>query len=44
MNIRDARQTVELFHLLFLDMLGRKLDKRNYVLKVADFITEGREV
>ena len=28
-----AIQNVELFHLLFLDQLGRKLDKRNYVLK-----------
>ncbi|HMB00170.1 MAG TPA: nucleotidyl transferase AbiEii/AbiGii toxin family protein [Spirochaetota bacterium] len=26
-------QTVELFHLLFLDQLGRKLEKRNYILK-----------
>lgn len=33
MNIQDARQTVELFHLVFLDQMGRKLDKRNYVLK-----------
>jgi hypothetical protein len=24
---------VEQFHLLFLDQLGRKLDKRNYALK-----------
>lgn len=29
----DDRQYVELFHLLFLDLLGRKLDKRFYVLK-----------
>ena len=29
----DTRQYVELFHLLFLDFLGRKLDKRRYVLK-----------
>ena len=29
----DARQYVELFHLLFLDFLGRKLDMRRYVLK-----------
>ena len=29
----DTRQYVELFHLLFLDFLGRKLDKRYYVLK-----------
>ncbi|MEE9309228.1 MAG: nucleotidyl transferase AbiEii/AbiGii toxin family protein, partial [Spirochaetia bacterium] len=28
-----AIQYVELFHLLFLDQLGRKLDKRFYVLK-----------
>ncbi len=28
-----AIQNVELFHLLFLDQLGRKLDKRDYVLK-----------
>jgi len=26
-------QYVELFHLLFLDQLGRKLDKRFYALK-----------
>ena len=29
----DAPQYVELFHLLFLDFLGRKLDKRYCVLK-----------
>ncbi len=28
-----AMQYVELFHLLFLDQLGRKLDKRSYALK-----------
>ena len=33
MNTYDLRQYVELFHLLFLDFLGRKLDKRCYVLK-----------
>ncbi len=29
----DTIQYIELFHLLFLDQLGRKLDKRYYVLK-----------
>ena len=29
----DAPQYVELFHLVFLDFLGRKLDKRYCVLK-----------
>lgn len=33
MSLYDDRQYVELFHLLFLDLLGRKLDKRFYVLK-----------
>jgi predicted nucleotidyltransferase component of viral defense system len=33
MNAYDPMQYVELFHLLFLDMLGRKLDKRHYALK-----------
>ena len=43
----DDRQFVELFHLLFLDLLGRKLDKRFYVLKggcnVRFFIRNCRE-
>lgn len=29
----NDRQTVELFHLLFLDWLGRKMDKTRYALK-----------
>ena len=29
----NDRQTVELFHLLFLDWLGRKMDKAHYALK-----------
>ena len=29
----NTKQYVELFHLLFLDFLGRKLDKRFYILK-----------
>jgi predicted nucleotidyltransferase component of viral defense system len=29
----NDRQTVELFHLLFLDWLGRKMDKTHYALK-----------
>ena len=33
MNIYKARQAVELFHLLFLNQLGRKLDKKLYALK-----------
>ncbi len=33
MNMYEARQYIELFNLLFLDFLGRKLDKRRYVLK-----------
>ncbi|MFA6291009.1 MAG: nucleotidyl transferase AbiEii/AbiGii toxin family protein [Victivallales bacterium] len=33
MNTLDSIQYVELFHLIFLDLLGRKLDKRYYVLK-----------
>lgn len=31
--IYTPRQSVELFHLLFLDQLGRKLDKKLYALK-----------
>ena len=33
MNTLDSIQFVELFHLIFLDLLGRKIDKRYYVLK-----------
>jgi len=33
MHFYDSMQCVELFHLIFLDMLGRKLDKRFYALK-----------
>jgi predicted nucleotidyltransferase component of viral defense system len=33
MNAPDSIQFVELFHLIFLDLLGRKIDKRYYVLK-----------
>ncbi|MBI5378664.1 MAG: nucleotidyl transferase AbiEii/AbiGii toxin family protein, partial [Nitrospirae bacterium] len=33
MNKYTSMQYVELFHLLFLDQLGRKLDKRFYALK-----------
>ncbi len=33
MTSYDSMQYVELFHLIFLDMLGRKLDKRFYALK-----------
>ena len=33
MNRHNDRQYVEVFQLLFLDLLGRKLDKRFYVLK-----------
>jgi predicted nucleotidyltransferase component of viral defense system len=33
MTAYDSMQSVELFHLLFLDMLGRKLDKRLYAVK-----------
>ncbi|MFQ6618599.1 MAG: hypothetical protein ACE5QV_07925 [Fidelibacterota bacterium] len=33
MNTYSARQYVELFHLLFLSQLVRKLDKRFYALK-----------
>lgn len=33
MTSHSAIQYVELFHLLFLDQLGRKLDKRAYALK-----------
>ena len=28
MNVPDSIQFVELFHLIFLDLLGRKIDKR----------------
>ncbi len=33
MRTYDTRQYVEMFHLLFLDMMGRKIDKRYYALK-----------
>jgi len=33
MNIYSLRQYVELFHLLFIGQLVRKLDKRFYALK-----------
>lgn len=33
MHSYDSMQWVELFHLIFLDLLGRKLDKRFYALK-----------
>src|SRR5471030_2169288 len=33
MKIYNPRQCVELFHLLFLSQLGRKLDKKLYALK-----------
>jgi len=33
MNGLTHRQTIELFHLIFLAQLGRKLDKREFVLK-----------
>lgn len=33
MLIPNVRQSVEIFHLLFLDQLGRKLDKALYALK-----------
>jgi predicted nucleotidyltransferase component of viral defense system len=33
MAAHTAQENVELFHLLFLDQLGRKVDKRDYVLK-----------
>ncbi len=33
MNTHDSIQAVELFHLIFLDLLGRKIDKRYYALK-----------
>lgn len=33
MNEYNAKQYVELFHLLFLDQLSRKLDKKLYALK-----------
>jgi len=46
----NDKQTVELFHLLFLDWLGRKMDKRRYadpqtweamVLTVAEALRKG---
>jgi len=33
MNTFDQVQNIELFHLLFMDQLGRKLDKRHFALK-----------
>jgi hypothetical protein len=33
LSIMDDRQHVELFHLLFLDRLGRRLDKSRYAVK-----------
>jgi hypothetical protein len=33
MNLYNPRQSVELFHLLFLSQLGRKIDKKLYALK-----------
>lgn len=33
MNRLTIQQAIEVFHLLFLDMLGRKVDKRFYALK-----------
>jgi hypothetical protein len=33
MNSRSPKATVELFHLLLLDLLGRKTDPRHYALK-----------
>ena len=33
MAAHDAMRLVELFHLLFLDVFGRKIDKRFYALK-----------
>ncbi len=33
MAVQDTMQSVELFHLLFLDVFGRKIDKRFYALK-----------
>jgi predicted nucleotidyltransferase component of viral defense system len=33
MVLLNARQSVEVFHLLFLDQLGRKLDKQKWALK-----------
>ena len=32
-DMKDMRQVVELFHLVFLDILGRKIDRRFYALK-----------
>lgn len=33
MKIYSPRETVELFHLVFIDLLGRKVDKKLYALK-----------
>lgn len=33
MNAQDTLKLVELFHLLFLDVFGRKVDKRFYAVK-----------
>ena len=33
MNLYSPREAVELFHLVFLDLLGRKVDKKLYALK-----------
>jgi len=33
MRIYSPREAAELFHLIFLDLLGRKVDKRQYALK-----------
>ena len=33
MKLYSPREAVELFHLIFIDLLGRKLDKKLYVLK-----------
>src|SRR3990170_6022446 len=32
-KMRNMRQLIEYFHLIFLDRLGRKIDKRLYTLK-----------
>ena len=33
MKIYSPKASVELFHLVFIDLLGRKVDKKHYALK-----------